>query len=99
MNKNQIQQHNESGICDTEELLNDLKAKSHIPYLNSVIVADGLYSTAIQIMNGFDKDYHTTKLTPYQRQVFVWAYLEILTSFIEYALEHHGMPEAIFVPK
>ena len=99
MNKLQIQQHNEEELVAAEELLDDLKAKHHVPYLNSVIVANGLLDTVNQIRNGFDTDYHTAKLTPYQRAVFVWCYLEIITGLVKYALSEHGMPESIAVPK
>ena len=99
MNKTQIQDHNDEVLMDVDLLLDDLNKRRHVPYLNSVIVAGGLRDTANQIMNGFDTDYHTAKLTPYQRQVFVWCYREILTGFLEYALSEHGMPECILVPK
>ena len=99
MNTIEIRQKNEDGFDDVVELLNDLKDKTHTPFINSVIVANGLLDTANQIMHGLDQDYHTSKLTPYQRQIFVWCYLEILTGFIEFALENHGMPESISVPK
>ena len=99
MNKTQIQEHNDEALLDVDLLLDDLIKKRHVPYLNSVIVANGLLDTVNQIRNGFDTNYHTAKLTPYQRAVFVWAYLEVLEGFIEYALSEHGMPESIAVPK
>jgi len=99
MNKPHIQHHNEEALQDADELLTDLKAKRHVPYINSVIVANGLRDTAKQIMDGFDEGYHTAKLTPGQRAVFVWAYLEVLTGFIEYSMQANTMPEGISVPK
>lgn len=99
MNKSQIQDKNEEGLIDLIELLDDLKHKQFTPYLNSIIVANGLRDTIQQIKDGFDEEYHTAELTPYQRAVFVWCYIEVLTGFIEYALENHGMPESIGVPK
>ena len=99
MNQTQIREHNETGLQDATELLDDLKSMKHTPYVNSVIVANGLLDTANQIMNGFDEGYHTHKLTPYQREIFVWAYLEVVTGFIEHSLVSHTMPEAISVPK
>lgn len=95
MNKTQIQQHNEEGLMDVDLLLDDLTKKRHTPYLNSVIVASGLRDTANQIMNRFEMKH----LTPLQRSIFVWAYLEVLTGFLEYAMSNHGMPESIGVPK
>ena len=99
MNKTQIQNHNEEALHDADELLTDLKSKRHVPYINSVIVANGLRDTAKQIMDGFDEGYHTHKLTPYQRVIFVWAYLEVLSGLIEYSLQANTMPEGINVPK
>ena len=99
MNKTQIQEHNDEALLDVDLLLDDLIKKRHVPYLNSVIVANGLLDTVNQIRNGFDTDYHTAELTPYQRAVFVWAYLEVLEGFIEYAMSEHGMPECIGVPR
>ena len=99
MNKPHIQHHNEEALHDADELLTDLKAKHHTPYINSVIVANGLRDTAKQIMDGFDEGYHTNKLTPYQRVIFSWAYIEVLSGFIEYSLQANTMPEGILVPK
>jgi len=99
MNKPHIQHHNEDALLDADLLLDDLIKKRHVPYINSVIVANGLRDTAKQIMDGFDEGYHASKLTPYQRVIFVWAYLEVLTGIIEYAMQANTMPEGILVPK
>ena len=99
MNQSTLKNHNKEALQDADELLADLKAKRHVPYINSVIVANGLRDTAKQIMDGFDEGYHTNKLTPYQRVIFVWAYLEVLTGLIEYSLQSNALPEAILVPK
>jgi len=99
MNRTQIEEHNQDALLDADLLLDDLIKKKHTPFINSIIVANGLRDTAKQIMDGFDEGYHTNKLTPYQRVIFVWAYLEVLTGLIEYSLQSNALPEAILVPK
>jgi len=99
MNRTKIKENNYVGLVDVSSLLDDLAKESSTPYVNSVIVAKGLFDTANQIFNGFDEGYHTHELTPLQRQIFVMAYLEILIGFIGFALSEHGMPESIGVPK
>ena len=99
MNRTQIEEHNQDALLDADLLLDDLINRRHVPYINSIIVANGLRDTAKQIMDGFDEGYHTNKLTPYQRVIFVWAYLEVLTGLIEYSLQSNALPEAILVPK
>ena len=99
MNRDQIEEQNYDGLENASSLLDDLSKKPSTPYVNSVIVAKGLFDTANQIFNGFDEGYHTHELTPLQRQIFVMAYLEILIGFIGFALSEHGMPESIGVPK
>ena len=99
MNQAQIKDHNAAGLMDVSLLLDDLEAKTHTPYLSSVIVARGMWDTIHQIIAGRDTEYHTDELTPYQRVIFVWAYLEALTGFIEFALQSNTLPEAILVPK
>jgi len=56
-----------------------------------------LRDTINQIREGFDEGYHTEKLTPSQRAVFVWCYIEVLTGFIEYCLQANDLPEIIVV--
>ena len=99
MNRTQIEEKNQDALLDADLLLDDLIKKRHTPYINSVIVAIGLRDTAKQIMDGFDEGYPTNKLTPYQRVIFSWAYLEVLSGFIEYSLQANTMPEGILVPK
>ena len=99
MNQTQIQQYNQDALLDADLLLDDLIKKKHTPFINSIIVANGLRDTAKQIMDGFDEGYPINKLTPYQRVIFGWAYLEVLTGLIEYSLQSNTLPEAILVPK
>ena len=99
MNKSQIAALNDNAYLDVNDLIKDLEKKRNTPFVNSVIVAKGLRETIYQISNGMDKAHNTHKLTPLQREIFVWAYLEAVTGFIEHSLVSHTMPEAINVPK
>ena len=99
MNKEQITENNTNAFMDVGDLLDDLENKKMTPFVNSVIVANGLFNTAININRGEDIEHITVHLSPVQRVVFVWAYLEAVTGFIEFAMGYYTLPEAINVPK
>jgi len=76
-----------------------LRSRHHVPYINSVIMIEGMLKTATEIASGDDKGEWSEDMTPFHRVVFVQAYLELVIGYIDYALDDKDCADRINVPK